>query len=250
MNFYQYEGAGNSFLILDGRDLKALPTPLDVQKACKKAKKDGFLILTKSAHYAYKMLYFNADGSETFCGNGARVMAHFAAELGILKTVGFFEALDGVHEAKWNGKEWGISMNNVPFSEIRPVLDGYYVHTGVPHYIQKTENLEKIDFPALAHPIRHNTAIFPQGVNVNFYEIKKQADVLEEVHLRSYERGVEAETLACGTGAVGLGLILAHIDQKKSPVILHAKGGLLTLFFTKESDKFSQIFLFGPVNKR
>ena len=244
MKYEKYDGAGNSFMVADARTFAVLPETTEIIRICKKNHSDGMLILEKSEKYAYKMRYFNADGSEEFCGNGARVLAYFAHELGILDPKGgIFEAFDKAHEAKFEQGQWGIHMKDLFFSDIQPILNGYFLDTGVPHYVEETEILQDLDLIKIALPIRYNQVLFPKGINVNFYECKKN------IHLRTYERGVEAETLACGTGATAVGLVTAYLYHKPSPIFLQAKGGLLKLLFNKKEDRFVDIWLFGPVKK-
>jgi len=246
-HFQYYNGAGNSFMVADGRNFLEMPNPIEIIKICcreNQKKTDGILILEKSINYCYKMRYFNSDGSEAFCGNGARVLAFFAHQLGIIdKTGGYFEAIDGIHQAKFDGNQWGILMKKVEFKDIESKLEGYFLNTVVPHCVQSTDELNHLDISTIAPNIRHNS-LFENGTNVNFYEI-----IDKKIHLRTYERGVEAETLACGTGATAVGLVAAFLKNFSSPIQLQTKGGILSLFFVKNTIGFSDIWLFGPVEK-
>ena len=249
MDFYIFNGAGNSFSVADNRSGNKLSTQ-EIITICKTNSTDGLMTVEKSEAANYKMCYFNSDGTETFCGNGARVLAFFAHQLGLLpKNAGTFEAIDGLHHTQFNGQEWGISLQNIDFFNIQAITNGYFINTGVPHYVEACLELHKLDINAVAPAIRYDAAFkATNGTNVNFYQIiDKTEGQSSKIHIRTYERGVEAETLACGTGATAVALVLAYYFQEKSPIIIHAKGGTLTIYFEKKENRFENIWLFGPV---
>lgn len=247
MIFQKYSGAGNLFLVADNLQQQFSAESKNIIFLCEKAETDGLLLIEKSEQYSYKMRYFNRDGSESFCGNGARVLAFFAHQLGIISRdkKAIFEAEDGLHEAVFEEKYWGIQMKNVKKVDISflPDLKGYFLDTGVDHFTVAVEDLKNYPVAQKGKFLRYHP-IFSRGTNVNFFECKA-----DQIFLRTYEQGVEAETAACGTGAAAVGLSLALTKQIPSPMVLHAKGGDLKLFFKQNELEFFDIWLFGPVEK-
>ena len=197
------------------------------------------------------MEYFNADGNiGSMCGNGGRCLAAFANRTGIIKTEAVFKAIDGVHQvkiesydnAKFNAMVF-LKMNDV--KDIERGSDYCYLYTGSPHYVKFVDNPDKTDVISEGKKIRYNDRFREEGTNVNFISIQN-----DRVFMRTYERGVENETLSCGTGAVASAL--AAVDKKlldnKKQAMLITKGGNLVVHFEETGNGFKNIFLEGPVS--
>lgn len=212
MRFHKYQGAGNDFLIADNRDGSIRLSAEQIAAICDRrygVGADGLMLLEKSEAYDFRMTYFNSDGSGgMMCGNGGRCIVAFAADLGI--TSFDFDAADGYHaaeilEVKDGVKTVRLKMKDVCEISRHDVLEGvsgaaegFFLDTGTRHYVRFVDNLEQYDIVREGRDIRMNASEFlPVGVNVNFVE---PADGL--VKVRTYEKGVEDETFACGTGIV------------------------------------------------
>lgn len=230
--FSKYEGAGNDFIIIDDR---ALDFPLHerglIQELCHRQKgigADGIILLQESHFADFRMRIFNCDGSEPkMCGNGLRCLVHFIEENLIKETPFNIETGYGVHLCK---NENFVSLGKP--SGISQTKDIYLVDTGVPHAVQFLDHLE-IDVTSEGRPLRHEN-----NANVNFACLKDDV-----ISVRTYERGVEAETLACGTGAAAVAYIAHKHHQVSNPVsILTKSGEILTVLCEEE------LFLKGPVN--
>jgi len=217
--------------------------PLSIQRLCDRhfgIGADGLMILNTSIKADFEMKYFNSDGYPgTMCGNGGRCIAAFAQTLGIYSERCSFVASDGLHtaEIQQNG-EIRLSMNNV--SQVRPIADGFFLDTGSPHYIEFSSDISAIDVFARGRDLRNNP-VFPGGTNVNFVEIHN-----DSIRVRTYERGVEDETLSCGTG-VTAAAIAAHINNPsiKPPVRVETMGGTLHVEFVF-NESVTDIYLTGP----
>jgi diaminopimelate epimerase len=254
MKFWKYQGAGNDFVMLDQREsqwLNRKDTAL-IELLCHRRfgiGADGLILLQNAAGYDFEMIYFNADGREsTLCGNGGRCIAAFAHHLGIIAEQGRFLAIDGPHDAKVVPKNEHAAWVELKMSDVGAVAlhDGAYVlNTGSPHYVQFVEHLAEMDVAAEGRAIRYSAPWKTAGINVNFVENKG-----DTLHIRTYERGVEDETLACGTG-VTAAAIAAHLRRSAAPgpaeIALKARGGDLAVRFEADSDgRFSNIWLCGP----
>ena len=212
MKFYKYQGAGNDFLIADNRDGSIELDPKQIADICDRrygVGADGLMLLENSPEYDFRMVYYNSDGSGgMMCGNGGRCIVAFAADMGIENFD--FEAADGFHTAQIiarSGKEKTVrlKMKDVEGISAYPALDGvqipaggYFLDTGTRHYVRFVEGLEHYDIVSEGRTIRYGaTEFLPIGVNVNFVEQSENG-----VRVRTYEKGVEDETYACGTGIV------------------------------------------------
>jgi len=253
LHFSKYEGTGNDFIIIDNRnkifDGKNFSL---IQKLCDRRfgiGADGLLLLNTSEKYNYNMEYFNSDGKlGSMCGNGGRCLAAFAKRLGVINDGAIFDAIDGVHYARiemYDDKNFNamvnLKMNNV--NGIERGSDYYYLDTGSPHYIKFVDDPEKVDVITEGRKIRYNDRFSKQGTNVNFINFKN-----ENIYIRTYERGVEDETLSCGTGAVAAVLAVADkglLNGKKKGALV-TKGGNLAVSFEKINDGFENVFLEGP----
>ena len=258
MNFYKYQGAGNDFIMVDDRKNAFHNNDSSlIAQMCNRRYgigADGLILLRNSNICDFSMLYFNSDGKEgTMCGNGGRCIVAFARDMGIFSSEMIdFEAIDGVHRAYINDNIVRLGMKNVEdikllyISEIN--INGCFLDTGSPHFVVflEKDTISEIDVKKMGSEIR-NSRFFAQngGTNVNFAFCDG-----ENIVLRTYERGVEDETLACGTGATAVAISAYHrgmIKNKKVP--LKALGGHLTVDFECKNEKYENIFLTGEAKK-
>lgn len=247
IKFYKYQGVGNDFILLDNREnIYSKITTEQVKEMCDRhfgIGADGLMLLNKKEDYDFEMIYFNADGKEgSMCGNGGRCIVQFAFMLGIKKTKYLFIATDGAHEAEISlDKKVSLKMNNV--KDVRFSLDHYTLDTGSPHYVKYIKNVEGFDVVTEGRKIRNSKEFVEKGINVNFVEKLSE----DQIYVRTYERGVEDETLSCGTGVTASALISAHNDNGFNRVEVKTKGGNLSVEFEKVNDtKFKNIWLCGP----
>ncbi len=250
IRFYKWQGTGNDFIILDMRDKKiGEPSSAIIKNICDRhfgVGADGLMILNNHPVYDFRMQYFNADGIEAeMCGNGARCMIGFAHQLGIIAEETLFIAHDGIHIGRVLGQDiYQIQMIDV--EEIKKTDDYYFLNTGVPHVVLFVDDVAKVNVQEKGSHIRYSPDFAPDGTNVNFVHLAN--DIL---YMRTYERGVENETLSCGTGAVA-SAIAAYLetDQKQTSFICKVPGGELKVKFDhKGSLLFSNILLEGPAQQ-
>ncbi len=248
LKFYKYQGTGNDFVMIDNRELSIDKTDLAIAKKLCDRKfgigADGLILIESHAELDFEMIYFNADGTQSFCGNGSRCAVAFANQLGVIQESAKFLAIDGIHEAKIAGEHVELKMGDFPSFEKHQ--NHYFIHTGSPHYIQYRKGVSELELVAEAHKIRYNERFRTEGTNVNYVE--KQND--NSLKMRTYERGVEDETLSCGTGATAVALSGSSEFNLTSPVAIHVPGGQLEIKFNKVSEEqFSDIWLIGPATK-
>lgn len=254
LTFFKYSGTGNDFVVIDNR--KAIYSVDDVaywNKVCDRkfgVGADGVLFLNSSEKYDYKMIYLNADGGEvSMCGNGSRCLAHYAATvLGLGDKKNYtFETKKGVYKAHVDGDYVKVLMSELYDVDAFDVSDLYksahakFMNTGVPHCIYENENLDSFDLQNIGAKIRYDKR-FPEGTNANFFKVVEK----NHIKLRTYERGVEGETLACGTGATAAALACSTFFGWKNSVQVDMPGGSLTIEF---SDDHSEVYLCGQVEK-
>lgn len=248
MNFSKYQGAGNDFIIIDQREnqyIKKDDTIL-IKKLCDRRfgiGADGLMLLQNHPNYDFEMIYFNSDGNESsMCGNGGRCIAAFAQKLNIIKNKGKFIAIDGEHDVIINesGDYVELKMKNV--EEIEFFKNDYILNTGSPHYVQFVDRLKKINVHDEGKKIRYSDKFNIEGININFVE-----SIDNELHIGTYERGVEGETLACGTGVTAAAIAYQELTNKAIPNInIKAKGGDLAVKSQKIGHTYSNIWLCGP----
>lgn len=247
MQFYKYQGTGNDFVMVDDRHAHWDLGNLGLIRALCDRKfgigADGLILIRSHADYDFEMIYFNADGSQSFCGNGARCAVAFASFLGIISQHTQFLAIDGPHEAQIARGEVSLKMAKV--SHISESLGDAFVHTGSPHHVRWVENLE--DYPVLEQGqlLRHDPCYAPGGSNVNFVE-KVSGN---EIFVRTFERGVENETLSCGTGVTAAALVCGALTQQKSIQIRTLGGNLRVTFEGNAQEGFDNIWLIGPAQQ-
>lgn len=247
IEFYKYQGTGNDFVILDNRDNKYdAITASQVKHICHRRYgigADGLMLLNNHVDYDFEMVYFNADGNaSSMCGNGGRCLVKFAKHQGMYKSTYRFLAIDGMHEAEININEIiHLKMQDVNLVEYHT---GHAIlNTGSPHFVKFASNVENIDVFETGKEIRYSKPFKEEGINVNFVEATNE----DGIFVRTYERGVEEETLSCGTGVTACALMHAHNAKGFNRVEVKTMGGHLSVEFFKESDHhFKNIWLCGP----
>ncbi len=247
IEFYKYQGAGNDFVLIDNREkLFASDDAKLIAQICDRRfgiGADGLILIENCKETDFKMVYFNSDGNlGSMCGNGGRCVVKFAEYLKIFSDQCKFNAADGLHLAKIHKDDMvGLKMHDVP--KLNKLKDNITLDTGSPHFIQFETSITKMDVQEKGAAIRYSQE-FPEGINVNFIEIKGR----DLIKIRTYERGVEAETLACGTGATAAAIAYHSTGQTSDTKIdVEALGGLLTISFDfSEINNYSNIWLNGP----
>lgn len=248
INFFKYQGTGNDFVLIDNRDehFDYRDSKL-VEFLCHRRfgiGADGLMLLEKSHEAAFGMRYYNSDGHESsMCGNGGRCIAAFAVHQGVVKDGEYFSfnAVDGIHEAIVEGEFVNLKMVDVDGVESKN--NGMYLDTGSPHFVKFVDNPREIDVFEDGRFLRNNACFAPGGTNVNFVGPVKDGQVI----MRTYERGVEAETWSCGTGAVASAIASAIRYQTGNVFVMKVPGGELTVSFESMGNgKFTNIWLKGP----
>jgi len=257
--FYKMNGAGNDFIIIDNREkiLAAYDLSHFVKMVCRRRKSvgaDGLMVLESSEKADFKMRYFNSDGSEgEMCGNGARCIAKFAYILGVSKEEMQFETLSGIHKAQIIDEDVRVNFPDLKTDEFRlhqhhdfgfGKIEYHHVTVGVPHTVIYREDVETLDdntIRDLGRKIRYCLDLFPRGTNVNFVKVTDKNKIV----IRTYERGVEDETLACGTGSIASSIVSSIIFGLEVPIVVHARGGILKVGFEKIGTDLKNIFLQG-----
>lgn len=246
--FFKYQGTGNDFILIDQREAVYLTKEdaSSIEKLCHRRfgiGADGLILLQTRAGYDFEMIYFNADGHESsMCGNGGRCIVAFAQKLGIIQEKAFFLAVDGAHEARTSADGWV----ELKMSDVHTVESGqnyFYLNTGSPHYVQFVADINAIDVVVQGRAVRYSERFKAEGTNVNFVEPNPTG-----IRVATYERGVEDETLSCGTG-VTAAAIAQYLQQSNSTlrsIPIHTKGGKLEVRFEPSGQGFKNIWLCGP----
>jgi len=248
ITFYKYEGTGNDFVMIDNRNLYFPQNNTElISRICDRrfgVGADGLILLNPSENADFTMVYYNADGREgTMCGNGGRCIVAFAKALKIIKNKTTFNAIDGLHFATVENKMVKLQMIDVKNIEIYP--EYCFLNTGSPHHVQIVKNINEYDVFTNGKNIRNGAPYFKEGTNVNFVEAVND----NVFRVRTYERGVENETLACGTGVTAVAI--AMYEQKlvmANRINLLTEGGKLEVSFEKIDKTFKNVFLKGPAN--
>lgn len=248
ISFYKYQGTGNDFVMVDNRKhtFPAQDTDL-VKHLCDRRigiGADGLILLQDHPDYDFEMVYYNADGRVgSMCGNGARCTVRFAKQLGVIEDVACFLAADGEHQASVERDLIQLKMNDVP--QVEQIGRDFYLNTGSPHYVRFVEDVEALDVYAAGRDVRYNERFVAEGTNVNFVQKLSEG----EIFVRTYERGVEDETLSCGTGVTACALV-AHLQGMQSPIKVKVLGGELEVAFERtEEGLFKHIYLIGPARQ-
>jgi len=259
MDFVKYHGTGNDFIIIDNRDNNYLKNLNNKQKKIRELclrrtgiGADGLIEVEASTNSDFKMFYYNSDGREgPLCGNGGRCIAAFAWQNNIADKNMQFEASDGIHDARIIESKNNTVLVDLKISDIFDIFihnDYMVINTGAPHYVSFIDNLNDVNMYEEGKKIRHHENFFPEGVNVNFVEPFK-----DHLFVRTFERGVENETLSCGTGvtAAAIAAHLKGIEYKANNYPILTKGGKLNISFKpdKKNKKFKEVWLKGNAVK-
>jgi diaminopimelate epimerase len=247
IKFQKYQGTGNDFIIINN-ELLDFPTHNDVliSRLCNRKfgiGSDGLILINPSKHSDYEMLFFNSNGKlGSLCGNGARCSVKFAQENNLIKNEVSFNAFDGNHNAKIINNNVSLSMNNV--SKIKTFGKDLFLNTGSPHYVKIVEKIQNFNVVNEGRKIRNSSEFVDEGVNVNFVEIISNSEFV----IRTYERGVEDETLSCGTGVTAVALAMYFLKKTNLTTIkVKTRGGVLKVKFSPNNLGFENIILSGNV---
>jgi len=243
--FFKYQGTGNDFVIIDNRDGHIQLTEKQVKHICDRRfgiGADGLMLLNKKEGYDFEMLYYNSDGREsTMCGNGGRCLVKFAYHRGIHRNRYWFIAVDGPHEAVIQDNGW-VNLKMKDVTGLEEHFEYTVLDTGSPHYVRSVNDIMNYDVVHEGKAVRYNDRFKKAGINVNFVEAGD-----DKIYVRTYERGVENETLSCGTGVTASALVFAHNENGFNHIDVQTPGGKLAVEFNKlEDNKFSDIWLCGP----
>jgi diaminopimelate epimerase len=260
--FVKMSGTGNDFLMIDNREtlLKEGDAAKLAQASCPRGTSvgaDGVILVEKASKpgHDYRMRIFNADGSEAeMCGNGSRCITVFARQLGVAKEKQTIETIAGTLNATCATDNLSAKVQLSPPSKLElkkavPVLgknvDLHFMNTGVPHAVQFVNDLAAVDVKAAGAAIRYHEVFKPKGTNANFVQLMGN----DTIKIRTYERGVEGETLACGTGSTAAAIIASLVHGYSSPVkVITASNATLTIHFDRQGDGVSAPFLEGAVD--
>ena len=265
---YHFSGAGNDFVVIDGRegDVSAFREVLRIEALCREYRTDGLMILgmpdPDRPSVDFTMEFYNPDGSGgMMCGNGGRCIVAFADYLGIRPAecersaegvtaapgVFLFRAPDGLHTGEILDRPsedlWTVCIKMIDVQGVTPMLDGYFLNTGTRHFVKFVDDVETVDVEAEGKALRWDPAFAPIGTNVNFVHVAPDG-----LHVRTFEKGVEGETLACGTGLTASAIVAAYTKAfPVHPVAVRARQDWLSVDFTPGSDdSFTDVYLTGP----
>lgn len=248
IQFYKYQGAGNDFILIDNRSNQFNhQQPQVLARLCHRRfgiGADGIMFLENKPGYDFEMVYYNADGNpSSMCGNGGRCIVAFAWFLKIIGSETNFLAVDGSHYAKISDSGNWVSLQMIDVNRISRDGDAYILNTGSPHYVEIVDDLQHRNVHQEGRIIRNNATYRKEGININFVE-----PLDEGYFVRTYERGVEDETFACGTGVTAVALAMAQHRHQSGHIQTPIKvlGGDLNVHFDYNGSKFSNIFLEGP----
>lgn len=243
LTFYKYQGTGNDFVMIDNRSKTFKKDNVDlISKLCDRhfgIGADGIILIENDIKFDFKMIYFNADGSETFCGNGGRCATAFAKHLNIIGDSTNFIAVDGTHFATIENNV--VSLKMIDVDDIQVQENSVFVYTGTQHHVELVENLDM--YPVFENGKKIRDSYKDSGSNVNFVAQVNDATF----RVRTYEKGVENETLACGTGVTAVAIAM-HKTKKTTSNLIHlpVEGGNLEVSFTEENGAYKNVFLKGP----
>lgn len=245
--FCKFHGAGNDFVIVNAKHTPFVASDEEIFEICHRRTgigADGLIVVLPSESYDFRMKYYNCDGHEsTFCGNGGRCVAAFAYEQGLANEKMIYEAIDGIHEAsvcKKNHNEYIVSLTMRDIDTYKIDDNTLIINTGSPHYVTRVKNLKDYDVVKNGAAIRYDKSISADGVNVDFMEL-----VDGQYFIRTYERGVEDETLACGTG-VTASAIAAALWNGGNDINIKTTIATLNVKFKINGNNINDIVLTGP----
>ncbi|KAB7530971.1 diaminopimelate epimerase [Flagellimonas olearia] len=245
LQFFKYQGTGNDFVIIDNRQGRFPKNDTQlVAHLCDRrfgVGADGLILLENDPSTDFKMVYFNADGAEgSMCGNGGRCLVAFAHFLGVIGNETTFNAVDGLHHATIDRDM--VKLKMVDVAEVREKPNYSFLDTGSPHHVQLVEDLKHFNVPKEGAKLRYGI-YGKSGSNINFVE--QSTD--DTFQVRTYERGVENETLSCGTGVTAVAIAMHQSGKTESKVVkVKTPGGNLTISFEQQDDTYTNVFLQGP----
>ena len=247
LEFYKYQGTGNDFVMIDNRS-EFFPKE-NIQLIAHLCDRrfgiggDGLILLENDPETDFKMVYYNSDGNQSsMCGNGGRCLVAFAKKLQVIENQATFIAIDGLHHATI-GDDGLVSLQMIDVDEVKVSPDHVFLNTGSPHHVQLVDDLENYNIKENGAAIRYGDLYGKAGSNINFV---RQIDDTT-FSLRTYERGVEDETLSCGTGATAVAIAMNVLGKTEaSSINLNVEGGKLVVSFDKGVGKFTNVFLKGP----
>ncbi len=245
LTFYKYQGTGNDFIILDNSQNDIYLDAKQIHHLCDRRfgiGADGLMLRNNKEGYDFEMIYYNADGNESsLCGNGGRCMVRFVYDLGLHKNKFRFLAIDGEHEATIEDRDW-VHLKMKDVIAIQKYNSDFIINTGSPHYVKSVSLLNDFDVVNKGKEIRYSDEFAEDGINVNFVE-----ENTKELFVRTYERGVEDETLSCGTGVTAAALVFPHNDNGFNRIEIETPGGHLAVEYDKTGEeKYENIWLCGP----
>ena len=244
LKFTKYQGTGNDFVIIDLNNDIFEFSENQIKKICDRKYgigADGLILISNHDIDSFEMKFFNPDGSSSFCGNGSRCAVLYCFHQGIIQSNCSFITNDGIHQGQV------LKNENIKISIKSPLLvdklsnGDFEVNTGSPHYVQIAKSLDKIDFNKHCKLIRNNDKYFQNGINVNL--VKVEDNLLD---MRTYERGVEDETLSCGSGVTATALAIAYENKIEDSIFVKTRGGKLKVDFERLENRFEKVFLTGP----
>lgn len=252
VHFYKYQATGNDFVLIDNRSGNYDLSKDQIVSICDRkfgVGADGLMLLEKHPSAHFNLQYYNSDGSQSLCGNGSRAAVKMAASLGMVNGKASFQAFDGLHDAEIE-KDGIVRLRMNDVSGVQMLDNGdFFMNTGSPHYIRFVTDIRNYAVVETARPIRYSAEYMPGGTNVNFVERMGP----NKIFVRTYERGVENETLSCGTGVTAAALA-AFFEMEQSKVQVQTLGGDLQVEFTRrhpgassgQAGIFQDIYLVGP----
>ena len=274
VQLHKYSGAGNDFVVLDGRteDVSAFRSAQRIAELCDRRSgfvsadgrigADGLMILTDDPDYDFRMEYYNSDGSGgMMCGNGGRCIVAFADYLGLRPAAAdgtwLFRAPDGLHtatlldppEVSLARRTWIVRLKMIDVQGITPMKGGYFLNTGTRHFVRFVDDVASVDIEKEGYALRWDPAFQPEGTNVNFVQVAPDG-----LHVRTFEKGVEGETLACGTGLTASAIaayVMAGTDRPSAGFRLQCRRGdwLQVDFRPGANNTFTDVYLTGPAEK-
>jgi diaminopimelate epimerase len=252
LNFFKYHGTGNDFILIDNRKDQFIADKKVIEGICHRRfgiGADGLITLNCAPGYDFGMKYYNSDGREsTMCGNGGRCIIAFADFLSLSPKNSRFLAADGEHRGsviRKNGNICHVKLSMMDVKGYERLNDDFSINTGSPQLVRFVPEADKVDIIKEGRALRNLDIFRPGGINVNFVEDKGGG-----IYVRTYERGVEDETLSCGTGVTASALAYAITkDLNEGNIAIITKGGSLSLFFRRAGTGFTNIFLEGPAVK-
>jgi len=247
IHFYKYQATGNDFVLIDNRDNKLSFSKEQIEKICNRKfgiGADGLMLIEKHSTLDFNLVYYNSDGSQSLCGNGSRAAVQFASFLGMVNGETAFNAFDGGHDAEiLSNGIIRLKMNDV--NGVREGGDHFFINTGSPHYVKFVKDIQNFPVFEEGRKVRYSDSYKPGGTNVNYVELLSG----NTIFVRTYERGVEDETLSCGTGVTAAALA-ASFSGYTSPIKVKTRGGDLSVEFKSgQSGTFHEIYLIGPAKK-